>query len=74
MAEYVINFGSHAKSSDVSEHSRGVLKAIMASAEVYSVKISSTARDAYDQARVMSRPRALFLLPVRVRSPSSIAT
>ena len=53
MAEYVIKFGPHAKGTDVSDHSRDVLKAIMTSAKIFSVTISSTARDAYDQARVM---------------------
>jgi len=53
MAEHIIKFGTNAKSTHVSDHSREVLKAIMTSADVYSVTISSTARDAYDQARVM---------------------
>lgn len=51
--ECVIKFGPNAKSSDVSAHSTTVLKKIMADSQVFSVTISSTARDAYDQARVM---------------------
>jgi hypothetical protein len=53
MVDYLINFGPNAKSTDVSEHSRSVLKAIMKEAKVFEVTITSTARDAYDQARVM---------------------
>ena len=52
-AECIIEFGANAKSTDVSEYSRGILKKIMKAAKVYKVTISSTARDAYDQARVM---------------------
>jgi hypothetical protein len=48
-----INFGPNAKGSDVSDHSRGILKAVMAAAGVSSVTISSTARGPLDQARVM---------------------
>lgn len=53
MADEKIAFGSGAKSSDVSEHSLSVLKAVMAKAGVSSVVISSTARDPFNQARVM---------------------
>ena len=53
MAEPKITFGSGAKKSDVSEHSLSVLKDVMAKAAVASVVISSTARDPFNQARVM---------------------
>jgi len=46
-------FGSGAKQSDVSDYSLTVLKDIMAKAGVASVVISSTARDPFNQARVM---------------------
>ncbi|MDO8989115.1 MAG: hypothetical protein Q7U91_05730 [Sideroxyarcus sp.] len=52
-AEPIVTFGSNAKSSDVSSYSLTVLKDIMKKAEVKSVMISSTARDATSQARVM---------------------
>ncbi len=51
--EQKITFGSGAKSSDVSPHSLSVLKAVMAKANVSAVVISSTARDPFNQARVM---------------------
>jgi hypothetical protein len=53
MTEPKITFGSGAKKSDVSEHSLSVLKDVMAKAGVASVVISSTARDPFNQARVM---------------------
>ena len=53
MAEPKITFGSGAKKSDVSAHSLTVLKDVMAKAGVASVVISSTARDPFNQARVM---------------------
>ena len=53
MAEYIIEFGPNAKEADVSAHSIAVLKKVMETAKVFKVKITSTARDAYDQARVM---------------------
>ena len=46
-------FGAGAKQSDVSDYSLTVLKDIMAKAGVASVVISSTARDPFNQARVM---------------------
>jgi hypothetical protein len=51
--EYIIEFGPNAKTTDISEYSRSIIKKIMAESEVYNIKITSTARDAYDQARVM---------------------
>jgi hypothetical protein len=51
--EQKITFGSGAKSGDVSAHSLTVLKAVMAKAGVSAVVISSTARDPFNQARVM---------------------
>jgi hypothetical protein len=48
-----INFGPNANGADVSDHSRGVLKAVMAAAGVSSLTVSSTARAPFDQARVM---------------------
>jgi hypothetical protein len=52
-SECIIKFGSNAKSTDVSDHSRSVLKKLMAASQVFEITITSTARDAYDQARVM---------------------
>jgi hypothetical protein len=52
-SEYVIEFGPNAKVTDVSEHSKAVLREIMEASSISTIKITSTARDAYDQARVM---------------------
>lgn len=51
--EQKVTFGSGAKSSDVSAHSLSVLKTVMATAGVSTVVISSTARNPFNQARVM---------------------
>jgi hypothetical protein len=48
-----IMFGPNAKSEHVSSYSRAVLKSIMKQAGVHTVVITSTYRDAYNQARVM---------------------
>ena len=53
MADYLIEFDTNARATDVSDHSRGVLKDVMETAGVFRVLISSTARGPYDQARVM---------------------
>jgi co-chaperonin GroES (HSP10) len=53
MAKGTITFGSGAKASDVSDLSRDVLLAVMDAAGVSKVVISSTARDPFNQARVM---------------------
>lgn len=46
-------FGMNAKSEHVSAYSRAVLKSIMKQAGVHTAVISSTYRDAHNQARVM---------------------
>lgn len=51
--EYTIEFSRTSDHAKVSETSRTVIKRIMATAGVFSVKVTSTARDAYDQARAM---------------------
>ena len=48
-----IVFGPNAKSSDVTPYSLGVLRDVMAAANVATVTISSTQRSPADQARVM---------------------
>jgi hypothetical protein len=48
-----IDFGPNAKASDVSPYSLGVLRDVMAAANVPKVIISSTQRSSTDQARVM---------------------
>ncbi|MEO1018899.1 MAG: hypothetical protein AAFY56_14570 [Pseudomonadota bacterium] len=50
---YEISFGPKAKSMDVSEYSKSVIKEIMKASRIYRVIVTSTARDAFDQARVM---------------------
>src|SRR4051812_7880655 len=49
----VIHFGTRAKSHSFSGYSRAVLTSIMTEAEVHAVWITSTYRDASDQARAM---------------------
>lgn len=48
-----INFGPNAKQDVVSEYTRGVLKDILAAANLTSALITSTARTPEDQARIM---------------------
>ena len=50
---YTIEFSKSGDQAKVSETSRTVIKRIMAASGVLSVKVTSTARDAYDQARAM---------------------
>jgi hypothetical protein len=50
---YSIEFLKTGDDAKVSKTSRTVIERIMAAASVYSVTITSTARDAYDQARAM---------------------
>jgi hypothetical protein len=52
MPEEIV-FGPNAKSSDVSSYSLGVLRDVMAAANVAKLTISSTQRSPSDQARVM---------------------
>jgi hypothetical protein len=49
-----IHFGPRAKRENVSSYSRGVLTSIMKAAGVHTVWITSTYRDAHDQARAMA--------------------
>jgi len=51
--EYTIAFSKAGDQAKVSDASRTVIKRIMAASGVLSVKVTSTARDAYDQARAM---------------------
>ena len=53
MPDPKVTFGANAKSSDVSALSLSILKDVMTKAGVTSCIISSTARDPFNQARVM---------------------
>lgn len=50
---YDITFSKTSDDAKVSEKSRTVLKRVMKAASVFSITVTSTARDAYDQARAM---------------------
>jgi hypothetical protein len=50
---YDISFSKDGDKAKVSELSLNVLRKLMDAADVYSITITSTARDAYDQARAM---------------------
>ena len=51
--DYSIEFSKTSDQAKVSETSRQVIRRIMAAASVFSVTVTSTARDAYAQARAM---------------------
>lgn len=53
MPQPTVKFGANAKSGDVSPLSLSILKDVMAKAGIDSCTISSTARDPFNQARVM---------------------